>query len=85
MIHRQVAGGGRVVVVTFCTGDPPSGPLSEFAQELHERWHPQSRQPAAEMVATRRREDLAAVEALGAQAVHLDVRGGAGLSSPLPG
>jgi LmbE family N-acetylglucosaminyl deacetylase len=73
MIHRQVAGGARVVVVTFCTGDPPSGPLSEFAQSLHDRWHPGSPTPAADMVATRRREDLAAVEALGAQAVHLDL------------
>ena len=73
MIHRQAESGGRVVVVTFCTGDPPGGPLSDFAQELHERWHPQSRPLAGEMVATRRREDVAAIDALGAQAVHLDL------------
>jgi len=73
MIHRQVEAGGRVVVVTFCTGDPPAGPLSDFARGLHERWNPQRRLPAAEMVAARRREDLAAVDALGAQAVHLDL------------
>jgi LmbE family N-acetylglucosaminyl deacetylase len=73
MIHRQVQTGARVVVVTVCAGDPPSGPLSEFAQSLHERWCPGSRRPPAEMVAARRREDLAALDKLGAQAVHLDV------------
>ena len=73
MIHRQVDSGARVVVVTFCTGDPPPGPLSEFAQALHERWQPNARAPAAEVVAVRRREDLAALDGLGAQAVHLDV------------
>ena len=73
MIHRQVHTGARVVVVTVCTGDPPSGPLSDFAQSLHERWRPDSHAAAAEVVATRRREDLAALDALGAQAVHLDV------------
>jgi len=73
MIHRQVETGSRVVVVTFCTGDPPSGPLSDFAQTLHERWSPEAHTLGAEMVATRRREDLAALDALGAQAVHLDL------------
>lgn len=73
MIHQQTASGARVVVVTVCTGNPPGGPLSDFAQALHERWRPASRTPAADMVATRRKEDLAALEALGAQAVHLDV------------
>ena len=73
MIHSQVESGARVVVVTFCTGDPPAGPLSEFAQSLHERWQPDSHAPAGEVVAVRRREDLAALDGLGAQAVHLDI------------
>ena len=73
MIHRQVDLGARVVLVTFCTGDPPSGPLSDFARALHERWSAGARTLPADMVAARRREDLAALEALGAQAVHLDV------------
>ena len=73
MIHRQVQGGSRVVVVTFCTADPPAGPLSDFAQSLHERWQPDSHAPASAVVAARRREDLAALEGLGAQAVHLDI------------
>lgn len=73
MIHRQIETGARVVVVTFCTADPPPGPLSEFAQTLHERWQPDSHAPAGEVVAVRRREDLAALDGLGAQAVHLDI------------
>jgi LmbE family N-acetylglucosaminyl deacetylase len=73
MIHRQVAGGARVVVVTFCTADPPPGPLSDFAQVLHERWQPEAHAQAAEVVGLRRREDLAALESLGAEAVHLDI------------
>ena len=37
MIHRQAQAGERVVVVTVCAGDPPPGPLSDFARSLHER------------------------------------------------
>jgi len=73
MIHRQVQTGARVVVVTVCIGDPPSGPLSDFAQSLHERWRGQTGSLPADMLTTRRREDLAALDKLGAQAVHLDV------------
>ena len=74
-IHRQVQAGGRVVVVTVCTGDPPPGPISDFAESLHERWQLEAHAPAApsELVRTRRNEDLDALAALGAQAVHLDV------------
>jgi LmbE family N-acetylglucosaminyl deacetylase len=75
MIHRHIQGGGRVVVVTVCTGDPPPGPLSEYAESLHQRWQTNDHAPVApaEMVRTRRNEDLDALAALGAQAVHLDV------------
>jgi hypothetical protein len=38
LLHKQSQAGARVVVVTVCTGNPPSGPLSAFAQEIHERW-----------------------------------------------
>src|SRR6185295_1884137 len=75
MIHRHIRAGGRVVVVTVCTGDPPPGLLSDFAESLHERWQAQAKAPAApaEVVRQRRNEDLDALAALGAQAVHLDV------------
>ena len=66
MIHRQTRAGERVIVVTVCAGDPPPGPLSEFAQSLHQRW-----QTPGEAAAVRRAEDLNALAALGAEAVHL--------------
>jgi LmbE family N-acetylglucosaminyl deacetylase len=68
MIHRQTRAGERVIVATICAGDPPPGPLSEFAQSLHQRW-----QTPAEAVAARRAEDLAALAVLGAEAVHFPI------------
>jgi LmbE family N-acetylglucosaminyl deacetylase len=73
--HHHAQAGARVVVVTLCTGNPPAGPLSEFAEALHARWVGDGRAPAApaEMTAARRAEDLAALAVLGAEAIHLDV------------
>lgn len=68
MIHRQVQTGERVVVVTVCAGDPPSGLLSEFAQGLHTRW-----KTPRDAVNARREEDLAALTLLSAEAIHLTV------------
>jgi LmbE family N-acetylglucosaminyl deacetylase len=77
LISRQARAGHRVVVVTVCTGNPPPGPLSPLALELHQRWvgqtSPTSLPAPAEVTAARRREDLDALEMLNAQAVHLDV------------
>jgi LmbE family N-acetylglucosaminyl deacetylase len=74
-IHHHAQAGTRVVVVTLCTGNPPPGPLSEFAQELHARWSGENRAPAApaEITAARRAEDLEALALVGAEALHLDV------------
>jgi LmbE family N-acetylglucosaminyl deacetylase len=74
-IHHHARAGARVVVVTLCTGNPPSGPLSELAQALHVRWSGEERAPAApaEVTASRRAEDLQALALLGAEALHLDV------------
>jgi LmbE family N-acetylglucosaminyl deacetylase len=74
-IHHQARAGARVVVVTLCTGNPPPGPLSEFAQALHARWSGEERAPAApaEVTAARRAEDLEALARVGAEALHLDV------------
>ena len=65
----------RVVVVTVCAGDPPPGPLAEFAQELHARWTESgpARPLPAQVTAARRAEDLAALDRLGAEAVHFSV------------
>ena len=78
LLHKQAQGGARVVVVTVCTGNPPAGPLSPFAQSIHERWAAEADGPVlaatpAEMAALRRQEDLDALSALGIEIVHLDV------------
>lgn len=66
-IHRQVAAGEGVLVITLFAGDPPDGrPLSAFAQD-----QPAHQTGAPWPVALRRAEDLAALALLGAEASHL--------------
>jgi LmbE family N-acetylglucosaminyl deacetylase len=67
-ILQETARGERVLVVTVCAGDPPPGPLSDFAQSLHDRWNLPRNAPEL-----RRAEDRAAVARLGAEALHLSV------------
>ncbi len=66
LMHKQKQAGDRVVALTVCAGDPPKGEFSRFAQELHQRWE----LDPARVVATRRAEDVAALEVLGAEAIH---------------
>ena len=68
LIARQAACGETVAVLTVCAGDPPQGPLSDFARTLHMDW-----QVSESPVQSRRREDLAACKRLGATAVHLEI------------
>ncbi|MFP3853545.1 MAG: PIG-L deacetylase family protein [Anaerolineales bacterium] len=68
LIARQVIQGQSVTVLTVCAGDPPPGPLSEFAQELHQRWGDEQ-----EPMETRRQEDLDACSSLEAAVMHLAV------------
>ncbi len=65
-IAAQVAAGEPVRVVTLFAGDPPPGPLSPFAVELHRRWGLDEAPGAG-----RRAEDERALNLLGATAVHL--------------
>lgn len=65
LIARQVADGDLVTVVTICAGDPPIGPLSEFALSLQERW--------GEGITSRRIEDRMACGRLDASVHHLDI------------
>ncbi len=68
LIAHLRARGKPVTVLTLCAGDPPSGPLTPLAQELHARWGLQEEPVAARWV-----EDLEACRLLGAEAVHLEV------------
>jgi LmbE family N-acetylglucosaminyl deacetylase len=62
MIYLIAQAGVPVQVITVFSGDPLPGPLTPFAQSLHERWQ------AAP--ADRRAEDGEALSLLGAQAIH---------------
>ncbi|MFH1086806.1 MAG: PIG-L family deacetylase [Chloroflexota bacterium] len=66
MICAQARGGARVAVVTFFAASPADDELTPFTRDLKARWG-----TAADPVAVRRAEDVAAVRALGAEAVHL--------------
>jgi len=66
IVHALARQGARVLVVTFFAGSPPDDAITPFALELKERWG-----NAADPVAVRREEDLAATRELGADALHL--------------
>ena len=68
LIARQVEQDQSVTVLTIFAGDPPAGPYTDYAEELHERWG-----LADAPVEGRRREDLEACRTLGAAAMHLAV------------
>ncbi len=53
LIWEQAAAGQTTSVWTICAGDPPSGPLSPFAEHIHERW-----ETGREAVSQRREEDI---------------------------
>lgn len=67
-IWQQVQSGELVEIWTICAGDPPAGPLTPFAAELHARW-----QTGPQAAAERRAEDCTACACLGAAARHFDL------------
>lgn len=68
LIAQQTAIGELVSVLTVCAGDPPPGPLSPFASELHERW-----EGTSSPLVARRAEDRVACGRLHAAVLHLDI------------
>jgi LmbE family N-acetylglucosaminyl deacetylase len=71
LISQQTSLGERAEIWTVCAGDPPPGPISAFAEELHARW-----QTEREATASRRQEDLASCARLSATCLHLPVPDG---------
>ena len=68
LIWKQTRASDQVEIWTICAGDPPEGPLSDFARSIQSRWQTGPRAAAA-----RRSEDLRACEILGAAAKHFNV------------
>ncbi len=67
LIYEQARQGLPVEIWTICAGNPPPGPLSPLAQAIHQVWGTGS---AAETVALRQKEDLAAAARVGAETRH---------------
>jgi LmbE family N-acetylglucosaminyl deacetylase len=70
LIWEQTHTGIPVEIWTICAGDPPPGPISPFAQAMHDEWQTGN---GPETVALRRIEDQKSCRRVGAQAVHLSV------------
>ncbi len=68
LIWQQVQAGEVVEVWNLCAGDPPDGPLTPFAGQLHQRW-----QTGPQAVCIRRSEDRAACAVLGAAPRYFDL------------
>ena len=68
LIAERVNGGDSIEIWTICAGDPPDGPLSPFASQLHERWD-----TGLEAMDIRRREDISACKILGAAYRHFPI------------
>jgi LmbE family N-acetylglucosaminyl deacetylase len=66
-IHRWAAADEPVLVIAAMTGDPPAGPHSPFAEYQHTSWGVSG----AEAFATRRSEEAAALQRLGASFTQL--------------
>lgn len=68
LIAQQTLAGEKAEIWTICAGDPPPGPFTPFAEELHARW-----QSGGQATALRRQEDRAACARLSAACRHLPV------------
>lgn len=68
MLWEQAQSAEVPAVWTICAGDPPPGPLSPFAETLHQRWG-----VGREAILARRREDVLSCTRLGARYMHLPI------------
>jgi LmbE family N-acetylglucosaminyl deacetylase len=68
LIWEQVRAGETVEIWTIFSGDPPLGPLSDYAQEHHQRWG-----VVGSLIELRRAEDQAACAAVGASPRYFDL------------
>ena len=68
LVWELTNSGNDVEVWTVCAADPPPGDLSAFATNLHSAWG-----LAENVYQVRRREDLVALQILGAKIRHLTI------------
>ncbi len=77
---EQVESGDKVSNWTICAGEPPPGPISAYAQSLHERW-----ETGKDAVAVRRAEDLVSNQRMGAYSRNFSIPDAIYRRSPLDG
>jgi LmbE family N-acetylglucosaminyl deacetylase len=70
LIFDQRRAGEEVEIWTIFAGDPPPGPLSEFASGNHQLWGVTT---GEQVVAMRKAEDQAAAAIVGARPVHFGI------------
>jgi len=70
LIWDQHQAGDEVEIWTIFAGDPPPGPLSDFARVNHELWEVSS---GEEVVSMRKAEDEAAAAIVGAELFHFSI------------
>ena len=80
LVWEQVKSGDKVSIWTICAGKPPSGPISSYAQSIHERW-----ETSQEPVAVRRAEDLLSCQRMGASPQHFSILDAIYRRSPIDG
>lgn len=68
LVWQKIQAGEQVSIWTILAGNPPPGPLSEFAQKLHTRW-----QTGGQAVSQRQEEDISSCGILGADYRHFSV------------
>jgi LmbE family N-acetylglucosaminyl deacetylase len=69
LIHAQAQQERAVEIWTIFAGEPPPGPLSAFARQIHAMW---GTGDGPQTIALRKEEDLAAAGRVGAEVVHFD-------------
>jgi LmbE family N-acetylglucosaminyl deacetylase len=70
LIWEQTHSGVAAEIWTVCAGNPPPGPLSDLAAEMHKTWQTGT---AQETVDLRRIEDQSAARRVGATIQHLTI------------
>jgi LmbE family N-acetylglucosaminyl deacetylase len=78
LIWEQVEAGITVSIWTICAGEPPPGPISSYAQSLHERWG-----TGRDAVVVRRAEDLLSSQRMGARSCNFSIPDAIYRRSPL--
>lgn len=68
LVWEQVQSGDEVSILTVCAGEPPAGPISPYAQSLHDRW-----KTGLDAVSVRNVENVRSSQILGATAINLTI------------